>query len=79
MIIINHIHPQKHNKDYSIILFNMVLDFLQNLILTQLSENKVLIFFYYFASLLNLIKGAFIQVNNMVCHTYDCQKKKKNK
>ena len=52
-----------------IIIINIILDFSRTLILTKLIENKVLIFFYYFASLWHIIKGAFNQVN-MVCHTY---------
>ena len=48
--------------------------FAWNLLLTKLSENKLLIFFIVFlASLQHFIKGSFNQVN-VVCHTYYCKK-----
>ena len=70
---INHVHWQKR-KDYSLFFLNrlLVCDFTWNLILTKLSENKVLTFFLW-----HFIKGAWIQVNVQVCHTYYCKKKRK--
>ena len=51
----------------------MVHYFLRNLILTNLSQNKVLIFLLLCFSLA-FYQGCIYQIN-MTCHTYYCKKK----
>ena len=63
---INHVHQQKHKyKNYSFILFNMVLDFSRNFILMKLSENtkcKVLIYFF----IILLLEGGLRVCNDAI-------------